>query len=124
MALTQWLPRQQRQGTYRTGSFLIDPATTRLRIVGDMTQAVLTDPNAIVRVRIYKSNDGIEWPPVADQAIEWHGGTGFIDKDGTVNPPPRIVIDADSLAYYLGKWVMGEIDVPVQISVGVLGEIV
>ena len=62
-------------------------------------------------------DEGASWNPI--DGGRWHGGTGEVGKDGTVDPPPMITWDPESIHRIACGRVRGEIDIPVNIRVGV-----
>lgn len=118
------LVEQNRQGTLTSASLGPVVATVqRVTARALMSAAVRDDPTASMCWHIFKSRDsGTTWQH--DSGACWQGGTGFVDRDGTINPAPRIRYEGQSLDNVRGALVRIEVDIPVRIRVGAEIELV
>lgn len=124
------LTEQQRQGTLTSSSVgPVQTSATRVHIVAVMPQSVRDDPDARLRWIIWKSFDGVNWRHEAgcspDNSLDycWTGGSGFVDKQGNVNPPPAFTWEGQSLANIQGALVRAELDIPKRVRLGVNAEV-
>jgi hypothetical protein len=91
---------------------------TSVSVTYSIPQADRDNPNASIWQRIEFSLDGgATWKAYMDGGV-WHGGTGNIGRDGTVNPPPSMTIAGPSLSALVGKLTRGRWEIPVAITIG------
>ena len=119
------LPESNRQGTYTSGSVLgavIPAVASELTIRALMSKAVRDDPTLSMSFHVYKSRDGGQsWQH--DTGGTWVGGSGFVGRDGVVNPPITIRFSDESLEGIKAALVRVECDIPTPMRVGVEAEL-
>lgn len=108
------IPIQQRQGTYQSGSKVIDATVGPiLRIELNISAADYVVPTNIVWVRLWRSPDeGATW--IAHGGMRWTGGP-YTNEAGEVNPMPWLQVGLDQIR---GQLLRAEIDVPSRMRVG------
>lgn len=63
------------------------------------------------------TNGGTTWAAVMDGG-NWIGGTGYVDRQGNLNPPPSMTIAGPSLAALEGHLTRGHWVIPTAMTIG------
>lgn len=122
--LTQ-LPEASRQGLYQSAAVcgaVVPIDATELTVRAILPQAVRDNAALSMTFHVYKSTDGGQtWRH--DVGGTWQGGTGFVGRDGVVNPPITIRYQGQALDAIKGALVRVEMDIPTQMQVGIEAEL-
>ena len=125
MAFTQILAEQSRQGTFQTpaiGGAVVPSTATRATVRATMSLATREDPTLSMDFHVYTSRDGgTTW--LHDVGGHWVGGSGFVDKQGTMNPPISIRYEGQSLDNIRNRRIRLEVTIPVTMTVGAEAEL-
>lgn len=96
----------------------IPSGMTSIGITYSIPQADRNSTSASIWQRIEVSLDGgTTWELEMDGGV-WHGGTGSVNRQGVLNPPPSMTIAGPSLSALVGKLTRGRWEIPVAMTVG------
>lgn len=108
------LATQSRLGDWTSSSAVLNQAGQwRVSLIGIPT-AEFEDPTHSITLTLELSaNSGATWQERA--AIRWIGGH-YVGKDGTINPPPALIVDLTS---YTGQRARVRGSVPIATTFGI-----